>query len=717
MGCATCSTGGCGSSASGVSGCGSKGSCSCNRLNTFDWLSDIKLPDFEEFNLVEVSFKSGSRKGFFLNTGYFPIAKGDDVIVESGTGFDIGRVSLTGELVKLQMKKKRFKDPALVSSIIRKANERDMERLNEARMSEKEALTRARAIVRELNLDMKIGDVEFQGDKRKATFYYTADGRIDFRELIKLFAKDFRVKIEMRQIGARQESARIGGIGSCGRELCCSTWLSDFKSVSTAAARYQNLAINQAKLSGQCGRLKCCLNFELDTYMDALEDFPDRAEKLETEAGIAILMKTDIFKKTMFYTYKKEGFAKIYALDVHQVKEILALNRKGKKPLELAAKNVIVVDAEDEEPDYEDGAGSIELSDLDRQKKSRKKRPKKADDAKDGNSDDSTKKPNPNNRPENSTKNRGERPISADRPMENRAKSNDRPENPARNRGERPAGADKPMDNRPKPNDRPENQTRNRSNNPAGADKPMDNRPKPNDRPENPAKNRGNNPAGADRPMDNRPKPKDRPENSARNRVNSPIEGDKPIENRPKSNDRVENPPKDRSNAPKPFDKSNDRRPNPKNKTNEPTEGHPPSPIKQADAPNRTEETGSKLEAFLKRGQSKREDAVDNVKKEGGNTNRPKGENMDNANENRPPRPNNKRPVQPQNRHKTNRPDENRENRPRTLEELENSSPPARNRPTSSENEPNPNKKRRFRPNRNRNNNGNNNNNPDANNN
>lgn len=376
MGCSTCSTGGCGSSSSGVSGCGSKGNCSCNRLNTFDWLSDIKLPDFEEFNIVEVSFKNGSRKGFFLNPGYFQVYKGDDVVVESGTGYDIGRVSLTGELVKLQMKKKRFKVPALVASIIRKANERDLERLENARAAEPQAIVRARAIVRDLKLDMKIGDVEFQGDKRKATFYYTADGRVDFRELIKLFAKDFRIKIEMRQIGARQESARIGGIGSCGRELCCSTWLSDFKSVSTAAARYQNLAINQAKLSGQCGRLKCCLNFELDTYMDALEDFPERADKLETEAGLAVLMKTDIFKKTMFYTYKKEGFSKIYALDVSRVKEILALNRKGKKPLELAGAAVLDIDVI-EEPDFGDVTGSIELADLDKHKKPRRKRNRK----------------------------------------------------------------------------------------------------------------------------------------------------------------------------------------------------------------------------------------------------------------------------------------------------------------------------------------------------
>ncbi len=419
MGCSTCSTGSCGSSSSsGASGCGSKGNCSCNRLNTYDWLSDIKLPSFEEFNIVEISFKNGSRKGFFLNPGYFQVNKGDDVVVESGTGYDIGRISLTGELVKLQMKKKRFKDPALVASIIRRANERDLERQDDARKVEPQAIVRARAIVRNLNLDMKIGDVEFQGDKRKATFYYTADGRVDFRELIKLFAKDFRVKIEMRQIGARQESARIGGIGSCGRELCCSTWLSDFKSVSTAAARYQNLAINQAKLSGQCGRLKCCLNFELDTYMDALEDFPTKAEKLETEAGLAVLMKTDIFKKTMFYTYKKEGFSKIYPLKVERVKEILALNKNGERPLELAGIAILDLDAEIE-PDFGDVTGSIELADLDRHKKPRRKRNRNRIRKNDG-QDGSNNRPDANNR----NKSNDRRPPSNNRSGNNSNNSN-----------------------------------------------------------------------------------------------------------------------------------------------------------------------------------------------------------------------------------------------------------------------------------------------------
>ena len=241
------------------------------------------------------------------------------------------------DLVRLQMKKKRVTEDAVTLKIVRIANDRDLERLYEARAKEPQLMVKARVIARNLDLDMKIGDVEFQGDKRKVTIFYTADGRVDFRELIRQFAKEFRVKIEMRQIGARQESARIGGIGSCGRELCCSTWLSDFRSVSTAAARYQNLAINQTKLSGQCGRLKCCLNYELDTYMDALEDFPKKVDAVYTEAGKAILVKTDIFKRTMYFAYLNEGGSrgKFYGLPIERVKEIIAMNKNGEKPSEL----------------------------------------------------------------------------------------------------------------------------------------------------------------------------------------------------------------------------------------------------------------------------------------------------------------------------------------------------------------------------------------------
>jgi len=247
---------------------------------------------------------------------------------------------------------------------LRVANERDMEKLQEARGLERNTMVKARVMARTLGLDMKIGDVEYQGDKRKATFYYTAEGRVDFRELIRLFAKDFRVKIEMRQIGARQESARIGGLGSCGRELCCSTWLTDFKSVSTAAARYQNLAINQSKLSGQCGRLKCCLNYELDSYMDALEHFPKQADSLKTEVGKAVLIKTDIFKGLMFYVYTDQNRrGKFYPLTLDRVKEILELNKKGEVPADLVDLHSLIDLGDEPEVDYDadDLVGVIEL--------------------------------------------------------------------------------------------------------------------------------------------------------------------------------------------------------------------------------------------------------------------------------------------------------------------------------------------------------------------
>ena len=319
MGCSSCSNGEGGK----PNGCNNNGGCTtggCNRLNTYDWLSDMDIYDPHDFEMVEVSFKHGSHKHFYKNQPHLNVVTGDMVVVDTGNGYDMGRITLMGELVRLQMKKKKVKEDAILTQVIRKANDRDMERLEEARRLDKPTLVRARVIARTLGLEMKIGDVEFQGDKRKATFFYTADGRVDFRELIRHYAKEFRVKIEMRQIGARQESARIGGIGSCGRELCCSTWLSDFKSVSTAAARYQNLAINQSKLSGQCGRLKCCLNYELDSYMDALERFPKNVDKLKTEVGTAILIKTDIFKGIMYYVYESSnGRGKFYPLTVDRV--------------------------------------------------------------------------------------------------------------------------------------------------------------------------------------------------------------------------------------------------------------------------------------------------------------------------------------------------------------------------------------------------------------
>ena len=342
-------------------------------MNTYDWLTSLDIADVDPFDIVEVSFKNGSRKGFFRNFHYTRTTTGDMVVVETGAGYDIGRISLSGELVRMQMKRKKVKEDSVAYGVMRQANERDLERLQEARDLEPATLVHARAIARMLDLNMKLGDVEYQGDKRKATFYYTADGRVDFRELIRHYAKEFKVKIEMRQIGARQESARIGGIGSCGRELCCSTWLTDFKSVSTAAARYQNLAINQSKLSGQCGRLKCCLNYELDTYLDALEQFPKGAERLQTDAGAAVLLKTDIFKGLMFYAYEHEKIrGKMYALELGKVKEIIEMNARNERPADLGDVMVVVSEGGEPEADYEDVTGAIELP-MDEKRRKKKK--------------------------------------------------------------------------------------------------------------------------------------------------------------------------------------------------------------------------------------------------------------------------------------------------------------------------------------------------------
>ena len=375
MGCSSCSSGTDGA----PKGCGSKGNCStgsCNKLNTFDWLSHISLPDYGSYDLVEVSFKKGARKEIFKKPDFVHIVTGDFVAVEStASGYDVGRVSLMGELVSLQLKKYRIKDNAVLPNILRVANERDLERLAEARESEREAMIRARVIVRDLGLDMKIGDVEYQGDKRKITFYYTADGRVDFRELIRVFAREYRVKIEMRQIGARQESARIGGIGSCGRELCCSTWLTNFKSVSTVAARYQNLAINQSKLSGQCGRLKCCLNYELNTYLEVLKEFPKNINYLKTKKGNATLIKTDIFKRLMFFAYRTEfGISEIQALSIEQVKELHERAKQGDLPENLKDVTPSLEVEKEEEIGFVDGAGSLELQQLDKKKRSRNRR-------------------------------------------------------------------------------------------------------------------------------------------------------------------------------------------------------------------------------------------------------------------------------------------------------------------------------------------------------
>jgi cell fate regulator YaaT (PSP1 superfamily) len=365
MGCSSCGSGG------SPDGCGNKGHCSsggCNKRNTYDWISDLDIHDPNAYDIVEVSFKQGARKDFFRNK--IGAVTGDIVVVDAGSGYDIGHISLSGELVRLQMRKKRAKEDRVQYDLLRIANARDLEKLEEARQLERPTLVKARVIARSIGLDMKVGDIEYQADKRKATFFYTAEGRIDFRELVRSYAKEFRIKVEMRQIGARQESARIGGIGSCGRELCCSTWLSDFKSVSTTAARYQNLSLNQSKLSGQCGRLKCCLNYELDSYMDALSSFPKKANYIKTKKGKATLVKTNIFKGLMFYSYvdpKNRG--PLVALDKEDVRKILWMNKQDELPEDLLQYSTVVVeDPKEDEIEFADVTGEIELPD---QKKKR----------------------------------------------------------------------------------------------------------------------------------------------------------------------------------------------------------------------------------------------------------------------------------------------------------------------------------------------------------
>lgn len=477
MGCAGCTV--CNTSDGEVKGCKSNGSCatgSCNRLNTYDWLSALDVRDAYPFDLVEVSFKNGSHKGFFILENLPEIYVGADVVVETGTGYDVGRVTLMGELVRLQLKKKRVRENTVFTAVIRLANERDLERLDDARQQDIPTLVKARAISRSLDLDMKIGDVEYQGDKRKATFYYTADGRVDFRELIRIFAREFRVKIEMRQIGARQESSRIGGIGSCGRELCCSTWLSDFKSVSTTAARYQNLAINQAKLSGQCGRLKCCLNFELDTYMEAIESFPERADRIETLKGKAILVKTDIFKGLLFYAYEHDhGRGKLYPQTIDMVKEIQQATMRGNFLPDFKEMEGLVKPEEFEGggKDYSDVTGAVELPEEIRRKKKKSSRfqdRRSTDDR----SQQTTNRPAQGNRPD------GDRPQDNNRSDPRQNQGNRPQQGNSPNTGERPSAGERPNGNRqnegPRPDQRSSGEGRPPVNRPQG-NRPQGNRP------------------------------------------------------------------------------------------------------------------------------------------------------------------------------------------------------------------------------------------------
>lgn len=375
MGCTSCATGANGQ----PKGCKNNGTCGsdgCNKLTVFDWLSNMTLPgDQEPYKGVEVRFKNG-RKHFYQNQDNLPLSIGDVVATEASPGHDIGIVTLTGELVRIQVKKK--KQPGDVSAfpkIYRKATQKDIDIWQKCRDKELAVQKQSREIAMRLGLKMKISDIEYQGDGSKAIFYYTAEDRVDFRELIKEFARTFSTRIEMKQVGFRQEAARLGGIGSCGRELCCSTWLTDFRSVNTSAARYQQLSLNPQKLAGQCGKLKCCLNYELDTYMEALDEFPKLDIKLNTEKGIASCQKIDIFRRQMWFAYDKD-WMNWHQLHVDQVNEIVAINKKGKTvaSVEEFIEDVIIPDSEL----FNNVVGQDSLTRFDQPKRRRNKRRNKS---------------------------------------------------------------------------------------------------------------------------------------------------------------------------------------------------------------------------------------------------------------------------------------------------------------------------------------------------
>ncbi|GHT72472.1 hypothetical protein AGMMS50262_01250 [Bacteroidia bacterium] len=349
----------------------SKGCCKkqCDKLNTYDWLCDI--PESQNATqYVEVQFKN-TRKGFYLNSEKIPLEKGDVVAVESNPGHDIGTVTMTGQLVLLQMKKYRIRPDAEIRRVYRKAKPNDLEKYTEAKAKEHQTMIRSRKIAEQLGLQMKIGDVEYQGDGNKAIFYYIADERVDFRQLIKDLAEAFRVRIEMKQIGARQEAGRIGGIGPCGRELCCSGWVSNFVSVSTGAARLQDISLNPQKLAGQCAKLKCCLNYEVDDYMEAQRGYPSREIPLETLDATYYHFKTDVFKNQMQYSTDKHIVANVVTITTERAFEVINLNKKGQKPKSL---NREEIEAKPKK-EYQDILQDESLTRFDGQRK--KKKPKK----------------------------------------------------------------------------------------------------------------------------------------------------------------------------------------------------------------------------------------------------------------------------------------------------------------------------------------------------
>jgi len=431
--------------------------------------------NYRVFQIVEIKFK-GSRKDFYLNSDNIYLEAGELVVTETATGgFDIGHVSVTGELVRMQMTKRRVNEADVTKKIFRKATSADVDKWKAAKDMEWETMHRARKLALELGLQMKISDVDYQGDKSKATFYYTAEGRVDFRELIKRMAESFRIRIEMRQIGMRQEASRLGGIGSCGRELCCSTWLTDFKTVSTSAARYQNLSLNTLKLAGQCGKLKCCLNYELDTYMDALKHIPDNVNYLKTEKGDARLQKTDIFKKLMWFSYP--GEENWIPLHINRVKEIQQLNKDGIKPEDLGE----IVEIEEKAAkvlDYENVVGQDSLTRLDDRSRNRNN----------NNRNSRNKKPGqPNgNQPQQQQRNANQAGGNQQQQPQQRNPNQQRPQQPATVRNNAPQAKPQPeanADGSVKPegqkNNRRHNNRRHRPNRGGGGGNAGGNEPQP----------------------------------------------------------------------------------------------------------------------------------------------------------------------------------------------------------------------------------------------
>ena len=374
MGCTNCGSG----TPNGCKNNGACGSSGCNKLEVFDWLANVAQPTGKSpYDIVEVRFKN-SRKGFYKNRDNIVLQAGDVVVVECSPGYDVGVVSVIGELARIQVKKKApgFKSVE-AKSVKQIAEQQHIDKWIKARSLEKEVMYKSRTLAVNLSLEMKISDVEYQADLSRATFYYTANGRVDFRQLIRDMANEFKIRIEMRQIGPRQEAARLGGIGSCGRELCCSTWLTDFRSVSTSAARYQQLSLNPEKLAGQCGKLKCCLNYELDMYLDAMKAFPKGDLRLRTKKGTALHIKTDVFKQQMWYAYDQEDGAgsSMVSLNPDRVREIIRLNKDGDKPNDLSD---FIEKATIKEPDYTNVVGQDSLNRFDSAfKKNKKRRPKK----------------------------------------------------------------------------------------------------------------------------------------------------------------------------------------------------------------------------------------------------------------------------------------------------------------------------------------------------